>query len=222
MNAKRLIFLLSAGLLLSSCGQASSSYYSYPAETSSYYPAQTSSYYPAQTSSYQPPAQSSSADAYREKLAVINYLKIHGTQSGTRYGIVGSAPYGSGFTVTDVIMYDSSDDTFMSAVSLDYSDSSGSVSNFAGFSFTWGNLRYADFLGSTTYKVSSTSLTNYFSFNVAFSSYPSFQVTGYRTVSAGYPKAASNDASVDGDCLIRAINNVVKTFPSMGCGSNLW
>lgn len=218
MKTKRLALLLSATFFLCSCQSNSQPSSSYQDPYSSTYTPQSSS--SRSTSSSR--SSSSQAPVVTPKQTVINYLKANGIRSGTMYAITGSSPWGNNYTVTDTIWYDTSDDTFSSTVSLDYSSSSGSIANFAGFTFTWGNLRSANFLGSTTYKVTTSTRKNSFSFTVQFSTYPDFSVKSYQSLSIGYSSTVSDDAALDAVCLGRAINNCVNSFPSMGYSGSLW
>lgn len=173
------------------------------------------------TSIWTPPA--SSTPTYSSKQAVIDWLRTNGSYSNGEYTI-SQTSYSESTTVLDTVAYDVSQDQFVSSVLL-YTVSSGvgSVSNFGMVQFSWGSFRNGSFLGMTTYSLNSgTTYKNAFSFNLSFSSYPTFSINTYNSLQIQYSSSASSDASFCAACLTRAINVLVNSLPSMGSKENLW
>ena len=172
---------------------------------------------------YTPSQTSTSVAAKSSKQSVIDWFKANGSYSDGSYTISSSTTV-SGYPCYDFLYYEPGSDKFGAYTDLvTVSSSSGKVDNFSMVTFSWGSFTSGSFAGMTTYALSTgKQYQNTFRFTPTFSAYPTFEIKSYYEVEIQTSSSASNDASACALCLQRAINNLIKTLPSIGMTENLW
>lgn len=224
----KLFLFLSFGALLCSCGSSQQASYAY---SSTYNPPYTP---PSTTSSSSRPAttsSSSSSSAYspttptaKDVAALRDYLSSHGVWIDGSYAISNTTVLDDETTVFDAIYYHINTQQFSTLTNLTVTVAGvGEVRNLGGVTFDLTSFSSATVVGSTKYVVTSGSTrTNSFVLYPVYNAYPSFNITRYMSSKTENSKTVSTDAELCANCATRAINNLIKSLPSMGVYAKLW